>query len=234
MVASSSKELLLEDNGEQTNVRPLQNFSLLQLFIPKPVLRNIENGQPLESLSEIRQVTTLFVRFGVDKNVTKYGYRLLMQRCYEVIYAKAKRMRGCIGKISAFDEGHPTFMVIFGLPGYEHENDSAAALDCAYEIYTELSEIERLKQTSIAVTTGPIFCGIVGNDQRHEYTMIGRPVSMGPRLVTHYRGKVVCDHTTFYNSKLNETCFTAQELKQMSGIQVETVREYCPLITSKV
>jgi len=130
----------------------------------------------------------LFINLTVDKT-TKYGYLLLMQRCYEVIYANAKRMRGCVSKIFAFDKGC-TFMVIFGLPGYKHENDSAHALACAHGIYMELNKIEGLQQTSIGVTTGPTYCGIVGHNHRHEYTVIGRRVNMGARLMMHYRGKV--------------------------------------------
>jgi len=234
IVASSGKKSLQEGDGKQMNKCGLQNttathFSRLKLFIAKPVLQRIDDD---ECLSEMRRVTMLFVRFGVDRNVTKYCYRLLTQRCYEVICTKAKRMRGCMNKIFASDEGCPVFMVTFGLPGYEHENDSADALDCAYEIYTELNEIVRLKQTSVAVTTGPTYCGIVGHSRRHEYTVIGRPASMGPRLVKHYRGKVTCDDATFCNSNLNETYFIAQEPKEMNGLQVEIVREYRPRINS--
>ena len=204
----------------------------LKLFISKPVLRKIEDGQPLEYLSEMRQVTMLFINLDVDRS-TKYGYLLLMQRCYEVIYANAKRMRGCISKIFAFDKGC-TFMVIFGLPGYKHENDSAHALSCAHAIYTELSNIVGLKQTSIGVTTGPTYCGIVGHNHRHEYTVIGRRVNMGARLMMHYRGKIICDNTTFYYSKLNETYFIVQEPKEMKGLQqVGTVREYHPQVNLK-
>lgn len=204
----------------------------LKLFISKPVLRKIEDGQPLEYLSEMRQVTMLFINLELDRS-TQYGYLLLMQRCYEVIYANAKRTRGCISKIFAFDKGC-TFMVIFGLPGFKHENDSAHALGCAYAIYTELNAIVGLKQTSIGVTTGATYCGIVGHNHRHEYTVIGRRVNMGARLMMHYRGKVICDNTTFYYSKLNETFFIVQEAKEMKGLQqVGTVREYRPHLNLK-
>ena len=204
----------------------------LKRFISKPVLRKIEDGQPLEYLSEMRQVTMLFINLDVDRS-TKYGYLLLMQRCDEVIYANAKRMRGCISKAFAFDKGC-TFMVIFGLPGFKHENDSAHALNCANGIYNELNQIVGLKQTSIGVTTGPTYCGIVGHNHRHEYTVIGRRVNMGARLMMHYRGKVICDNTTFYYSKLNETYFIVQEAKELKGLQqVGTVREYRPRVNIK-
>ena len=229
-----SADELIELAGQMRRLRRtiITHFSRdkvynLKLFISKPVLRKIEDGQPLEYLSEMRQVTMLFINLDVVKS-TKYGYLLMMQGCYEVIYANAKRMRGCISKIFAFDKGC-TFMVIFGLPGYKHENDSAHALGCAYAIYTELNKIVGLQQTSIGVTTGPTYCGIVGHNHRHEYTVIGRRVNMGARLMMHYRGKVVCDNTTFYYSKLNETFFVVQEAKEMKGLQqVGTVREYRP------
>ena len=50
----------------------------------------------------------------------------------------------------------------------------------------------------------------------------------------YYWVKVVCDNTTFYYSKLNETFFIVQEAKEMKGLQqVGTVREYRPQIDVK-
>jgi class 3 adenylate cyclase len=75
------------------------------------------------------------------------------------------------------------------LPGYKHENDSAHALLCAHHIFQDLTVFEKLKQTSIGVTTGLTYCGVVGHNHRHEYTVIGRKVNMAARLMMHYPGK---------------------------------------------
>ena len=31
---------------------------------------------------------------------------------------------------------------------------------------------------SFGVTTGPVFCGVIGHEERHEYTVIGQKVSV--------------------------------------------------------
>ena len=81
---------------------------------------------------------------------------------------------------------------MFGLPGYKHENDSAHALLCAHHIFIELRELSTLiKQTSIGVTTGLTYCGVLGHNHRHEYTVIGRKVNMAARLMMYYPGKVI-------------------------------------------
>jgi len=85
--------------------------------------------------------------------------------------------------------------------------------------WSRLAEPASSCKRGITAGTGATYCGIVGHNHRHEYTVIGRRVNMGARLMMHYRGKVICDNTTFYYSKLNETYFVVQEQKEMKGLQ---------------
>lgn len=39
-----------------------------------------------------------------------------------------------------------------------------------------LKKNKNLTHVSIGVTTGPVFCGVVGHEERHEYTVIGQKV----------------------------------------------------------
>ena len=74
-----------------------------------------------------------------------------------------------MNKTFMFDKGS-TFLVIFGLPGFKHENDCGHALQCAHHLKVDLDLLEKVQKTSIGVTTGSTFCGVVGHNHRHEYT----------------------------------------------------------------
>lgn len=160
----------------------------LKLYVAQPVLKKLDEGQPLDYLSEMRQVTILFINLIIDRS-TKVEYACTMQACFDLIFDNCKKSQGSVSKIFLFDKGC-TFIVIFGLPGFKHENDCAHALVCADCIHREMTTIEKVSTTSIGVTTGPTYCGVVGHYHRHEYTVIGRKVNMAARLMMHYPGKV--------------------------------------------
>lgn len=160
----------------------------LKLYVAQPVLKKLDEGQPLDYLSEMRQVTILFINLIIDRS-TKVEYACTMQACFDLIFDNCKKSQGSVSKIFLFDKGC-TFIVIFGFPGFKHENDCAHALICADCIFREMATIEKVSITSIGVTTGPTYCGVVGHYHRHEYTVIGRKANMAARLMMHYPGKV--------------------------------------------
>ena len=55
------------------------------------------------------------------------------------------------------------------------------------------------------VFSGHVFCGVVGHDYRHEYTVIGKMVNMAARLMCHYPGRSFFGPTKVKIQKLNET-----------------------------
>jgi class 3 adenylate cyclase len=56
-------------------------------------------------------------------------------------------------------------------------------------IKTTLSACE----SSIGISTGRVFCGIVGNDTRHEYAMVGDAINVAARLACMYEGDFIVD-----------------------------------------
>ncbi|CAB1327890.1 unnamed protein product [Coregonus sp. 'balchen'] len=113
-----------------------------------------------------------------------------------------------------------TFLCLFGLPGDKREDESAHALQAAYGVHDLCQkEIRSLKTVSVGVTTGPVFCGVVGHPVRHEYTVIGRKVNLAARLMMHYPGMVSCDSETCYYSKLPAFYFNELPKKAMKGVK---------------
>lgn len=125
----------------------------------------------------------------------------IVQQAFKYIYKNCTILQGCLSKIIMFDKGL-TYLVVFGLPGYIHDNQSAHALKFAYRVKGQLHSIKHVKDVSLGVTSGGTYCGVLGHHLRQEYTVIGRFVNIAARLMCNYPGKVTCDQDTLYHSKL--------------------------------
>ncbi|XP_062574125.1 adenylate cyclase type 10-like isoform X2 [Saccostrea cucullata] len=204
-------------------VREMRLDESLRLYILHPVLKKLDDNQPLEYLSEMRNVTVVFMNLVLDE---KHDVTKLLQEVFDVVYVQSKVMHGCLNKAFFFDKGC-TFLVIFGLPGYKHERDCAHALICSHKMKKLLDQHDGVKSVSIGVTTGGAFCGVVGHKNRHEYSVIGRKVNMAARLMMHYPNKVTCEERTFQQSRLPSINFRVLGAKRMKGLQnVGIIKEY--------
>ncbi|XP_023931775.1 LOW QUALITY PROTEIN: adenylate cyclase type 10 [Lingula anatina] len=198
---------------------------VLRLYVPKPVLRKLDDNLPTEYMSEMRLVSIVFVNLMLSEDQTTSTHSLL-QDALDIIYPEVRSFQGSLNKIFMFDKGC-TFLVLFGLPGFKHEGDCAHALQCSYRLKNKLDMHKNITQTSIGVTTGNSFCGVVGHKDRHEYTVIGRKVNMAARLMMYYPAIVSCDNETFTHSKLNRCNFKTMQAKKLKGMhKIGIVREY--------
>ena len=109
----------------------------------------------------------------------------------------AESLNGTLNKLLAFDKGC-TFLVVFGLPGQKHDDDPVRGLRLASRVTAYAEARGVLPQPTIGVTTGRVFCGVVGHADRHEYTIIGDSVNTASRLANlpQAEGKTVCDLPT--------------------------------------
>ncbi|XP_071962575.1 adenylate cyclase type 10-like [Antedon mediterranea] len=224
------KEAKIDEKGRlrQAIFRPpsKREKAVLRKYVIQPVLKKIEDGQPLEYLSEMRQVSVVFINimFVQTKEVEDTNNNL--QHAFDVIFSNCKQFRGCLNKVFMFDKGC-TFLVIYGLPGDKHEEDCAHALKSSHVILDQLKATPLISQVSIGVTTGSSFCGVVGHKHRHEYTVIGRKVNMAARLMMHYPDKLSCDSETFHHSKQPRHFFRELPHKEMKGVRNSgTIHEY--------
>ncbi|XP_078675268.1 adenylate cyclase type 10-like isoform X2 [Branchiostoma floridae x Branchiostoma belcheri] len=198
----------------------------IRKYIIRPVLQKLDDDQPLIYLSEVRQVSVVFINLVHQDNFNDEQECEAFQEAFDIVYNNVHKMQGCLNKVFMFDKGC-TFLAIFGLPGYKHEDDSAHALKASSKILKELGEKENVRHISIGVTTGSTFCGVVGHKYRHEYTVIGRKVNLAARLMMAYRDKVSCDNETYYHSKLPRHAFDELPFIELKGVnQTTPMHEY--------
>ncbi|KAL7291476.1 hypothetical protein TKK_0014741 [Trichogramma kaykai] len=203
----------------------------LRSYILRPVKKSVYEDEPLEYLTEIRQVVIVFVNV-VTVATNRKTLIKLVDATYQFVCSVVTEMQGCVNKTSLFDKDL-IFLCIFGLRGDKHELECQIGLRCASLLRRGLLQFALLKSVSIAVTTGMGYCGVVGHVLRREYTVIGMAVNKAARLMCAYVDKVVCDRDCFLLSHLEAKHFVLQEPKYLKGItNVGSIYEFNELSSS--
>ncbi|XP_065410647.1 adenylate cyclase type 10-like [Chrysemys picta bellii] len=190
----------------------------LRKYVMRNILEKIDDNQPLEYLSELQLVTIVFVNLQFDESANTLHLCKAIHDANVKISNIIHVFSGKINKVFMFDKGC-TFLCVFGLPGDKQADESAHALDSAFKIFNFCSEmLMKIKLVSIGVTSGPVFCGVVGHHVRHEYTVIGQKVNLTARMMMYYPGLVSCDAVTYANSRLPHYFFEELPWTEMKGV----------------
>ena len=108
------------------------------------------------------------------------------------------QFEGSVSRLQIDDKG-TVLKAAFGLPPHFHQNDPARAVLAALHIEENLKA--KGMGCTIGITTGDIFCGMVGNTDRCEYTTVGAEVNLAARLMMVAGGPggesgILCDERT--------------------------------------
>jgi class 3 adenylate cyclase len=171
----------------------------LRGYVPGAILARLDAGQTAW-LSELRHLSVLFLRLPDLDDITPDTLRQandMVREVQEALY----EYEGSVNKLGVDDKG-TTMVAAFGLPPVAHEDDPVRAVRAALGVQAQLRR-HRVRH-AIGIATGRAFCGSVGSELRREYTMIGRVVNLGARLMQTALDGVVCDRATHQaaNTKL--------------------------------
>ncbi|NJK41719.1 MAG: adenylate/guanylate cyclase domain-containing protein [Acaryochloridaceae cyanobacterium SU_2_1] len=193
----------------------------LKAYIPGAILARLEAKQG-DWLAEYRLLTLLFVYLpNLNYAVPLEQLQEMMQALQSSLY----RFEGSINKLSVDDKG-TTLVAALGLPPFAHEDDPERGLRAALEMQTKLQGLNW--PCAIGITTGKVFCGIIGSPKRREYTMIGNPVNLAARLAHRSTKGILCDQAT-YQSAQHRLAFRALPPLQLKGIS-HSVQVYQPSV----
>ncbi|KAL7674100.1 hypothetical protein ACOME3_000380 [Neoechinorhynchus agilis] len=203
-------------------------------FIIKPVRKQLTGNNTWELMSELRHLTIVFIQIETRELDTD-GLMQLLQSVVSTIYTLIVDFGGLLTKVLMFDKGL-SFLCAFGLPASSKPNQEERGLKFAAYAHEKLSskEFEVILSRSVGVTSGVCFCGIVGNHERCEYTVIGREVNLAARLMVAYPNIVSCDRTTFYKSRMIESQFEILPEKFLKGLDdIGTIRQFKKTMTTQ-
>lgn len=194
---------------------------IVHRFIPASVQQMIEVESTMDPGKRMhthwaatqRTVTIMFVRLmeterdssaADDKSDTPRLSALGRLDLAVCIMQKALfQFEGTVSRLQIDDKG-TVLKAAFGLPPHFHQNDPARAILAALHIEENLKE--NGMGCTIGITTGDIFCGMVGNSDRCEYTTVGAEVNLAARLMMvaggpDGKGGILCDERTHDHSK---------------------------------
>ncbi|XP_045399616.1 adenylate cyclase type 10-like isoform X2 [Lemur catta] len=190
----------------------------LRKHIMKNLLKKIDEGHPVEYVSEFRTVTMVLVSLEFHRTARMLHLCQLIQEAALYISTVIEKGGGQLSRIFMFEKGC-MFLCVFGLPGDKKPDECARALESSFSIFRFCWEnLAETKLVSISITNGPVFCGVVGAVARHEYTVIGPKVSLMARMITAYPGLVSCDEVTYLRSMLPAYNFKKLPEKMMKNI----------------
>lgn len=213
---------LLDSNFTRVEAPALQkeNIDRLKSYIPAAVHSRLVTGQA-DWLAELRRVSVLFINLpDMQIDTRTEQAQAIMQSLQTALY----RYEGSVNKLSVDDKG-VSFLAGLGLPPLAHNDDPARAVMAALDMQQRLQELGW--QVAIGISTGRVFCGVVGNEQRREYTLIGDTVNLAARLMQAAKGKILCDEATCLaaSDAIEFEPQTALQLKGKSGV----VANFCPV-----
>lgn len=218
----------LATRNEALNL-PEEAQSALRPYLPGSIISRISAGQS-EWLAELRKITALLLNLpGINHNTTLEDAQATMRLIQQIVY----RFEGSINKISQDDKGI-IIDAAFGLPPLAHTDDPARGIQAAIMLRDELAA--RGVTGSIGVTTGRVFCGLIGNNLRREYTFLGHAVNLAARLMVlaqeqkkpqEYGGvSILCDRQT-YEASRERAEFDMLPLQRIKG-RTELVEVFRP------
>jgi class 3 adenylate cyclase len=176
-----------------------QQCRIYENYISNSFLHRILAGGT-DLVNECRTVTTIFIKikgitFTTDECLSK------SQSALDIVQKSLARYEGTLRQFIVDDKGS-VILAYFGLPPYSHENDQLIALRAAMDIQKGFKSLFA-DGFAIGVATGHVFCGLVGNSKRADYTVSGDSVNMSARLMSNPIAKksVICDESTYEASK---------------------------------
>ncbi|HJS20413.1 MAG TPA: AAA family ATPase [Anaerolineales bacterium] len=190
--------------GNETVELPDEAQSALRPYLPGSIISRISAGQS-DWLAELRKVTIVLVNLpGINHTSSLETAQETMRLIQQVVY----RFEGSINKISQDDKG-VMIDAAFGLPPLAHADDPARGIQAALMLRDELDA--QGVSGSIGVTTGRVFCGLIGNRRRREYTFLGQTVNLAARLMILAREEslkrgegnisILCDRQTYETTR---------------------------------
>jgi len=171
----------------------------LKKYVPNAIIPHLELDRKLWS-GELRLVTILFVSIGYDLGSMKRVDKNSMATINELIRGIQRgvyKYQGSLNKFLCDDKGS-TLIAVCGLPPLSHDNDAARGVLTAINLKDTMAELGI--KCAIGVTSGYVYCGIVGSGSSREYGILGDLVNLSARLMSKAKSitktGILCDVST--------------------------------------
>ncbi len=182
-------------------------WSAPESFLPRIVVVRNQSGLAAWMM-EFRVVTLVYVRLGAS-DVADAAAGARLHGMFEVVTKAAEALDVEIFRVVA-DEKGVIALIACGLPPFSSESNAASAVGIAERIRADAAKLG--VPLSVGVTTGRVFCGLIGNTARREYVLNGPVMNYGARLMQAADGDVLYDAETVRAASGRFTFSAAEEI----------------------
>jgi len=182
---------------------------ILRKAVPQIVLAG---RRPSAWPGEFRVVTAAYVRLRHPEYTLPDDTLAMLQDAAQRVQKCLARFEGQLYEIVAESEGI-TFITVFGLPPWSHEDDAARAVKYALTLHREWGALGLTSSTGIA--TGRVFCGTFQTKtDRAVLGLVGPIMNLAARLMQLSAG-VVCDEETRHAGRQSGRIYARQMTPRM-------------------
>ena len=186
--------------------------------VPEAILRKVAPQivlaapRPSAWPGEFRVVTAAYIRLRQPEYASPEDTLATLQDAAQRVQICLARYEGQLYEIVAGSEG-VTFIAVFGLPPWSHEDDAARAVKSALTLHREWGALGLTSSTGIA--TGRIFCGVFRTStDRTVLALVGPIMNLAARLMQLNAG-VVCDEETRHSGRQSGRIYARQMTPRM-------------------
>jgi len=193
----SISQFSLSDTGRSRSSGLIYDDKVIKAagkFVPRPVLKAIYSDT-LSLIGELRQVTTMFMSidtYSPVKNRDPCSLQPFFKMAQEVLHESGGFLRQFL-----VDDKGCVLIALWGIPTFTHANNCYRALYCGSSILRNSGLYGH--SVSIGITTGNVYCGVIGSIERRDYAGIGTDVNMAARLMCKAHGRLLLDQQTYQN-----------------------------------
>ncbi|MCA0353824.1 MAG: tetratricopeptide repeat protein [Chloroflexi bacterium] len=159
----------------QPSLSPAQLPARAEMFIHPLIAKRLADNQA-SFINEHRLVYVLFAQLRVEQSPQGLAS---MREWASMLTAISAQYDGYLSHVTAGDKGI-TSMILFGAP-IAHEDDPLRILDCALGVREQTHQLGY--QSALGLTSGVVYCGLVGSTIRQDYTTIGDSINVAARLM---------------------------------------------------
>jgi len=190
IVTDIASNAAIVDSSVDLNTAPAELD--LSPYVAKETSSQLSSLQS-DWLSEYRETQILFISFNIDDTSTT-------DAAADVVRIASSSVRSGGGQVVQLinDDKGMVLVAAWGLALNSHENNAERAIKCGVQIVEACRQIE--VRAGAGVSCGKIFAGLLGNDNRLSFTLIGDAVNRAAAMMQHasqpLSGSLLCDHDT--------------------------------------
>lgn len=190
-------------------------YAHMQKCVPLPIMHSLANST-FETLAQLRDVTTMFMKFdGYSYN--EHANTVNIQKYFFEAQKILDQSGGFLRQFLVDDKGC-VLIGIWGINEYTYLDNQKRALLAAIDIRERLLDMKM--KASFGITTGSVYCGLVGSNIRREFCVVGSVVNLAARLMGKSKGSVLVDQTTYDHLELKvKDLLIRQEQIVVKGIE---------------